>query len=118
MRHDEIPVKELWCHSPTVGYGMRHCETAWHKKYGVTHCLFGSNVILSALPAENDVIAHSLLDEILYVRCLGNCTINLPAVFHIVSCNEIAMEDKVHSHILTYTETICKLVGVTHFLFI
>ena len=45
---------------------------------------------------------------------------NLPPKFHvIVGCNEIAMKDKMHSHILTYVETpICKPISDTHFLLV
>ena len=34
------------------------------------------------------------------------CTMNSPPVFHIISCNEIAVtqNDMVHSHLLIYTE--------------
>ena len=41
MVHDGIPVKESCHHSPTVGYGMRHYETTWHRKnvvYSLSVC--------------------------------------------------------------------------------
>ena len=42
-----LPHKELYCHPPTVGCGMRHNETAWQRKNVVllTLCLWAMGLV-------------------------------------------------------------------------
>ena len=103
---------ETWWDSyEGIVLSLTHCwlwvETLWDwHRTNVVLLTFCCNGILWALPAENNAAAtHTLLDQ-LCVRWLQNkCAMNLPPVFHTVGCNEIAMVDKVHSHILIYTKT-------------
>ena len=95
-----VPVKELCCHPPTVGHRIWHDETAWQTMLLTFNCLWVMELVMLLL-TENNASAHSLLDQI-YVWELG-IAMNLLPVFHVVCCNEIAMESKA-THSLTYSE--------------